>query len=115
MALDAGTLSTHGTALLQAGGGEFARESYLADHLPYFALADDDVLILTADHGNDPTTPSTDHSREYVPILISGKSIKKGVNLGVRETFADLAATLADLLGVKPPPYGTSFKPLIMA
>lgn len=46
LALDAGTLSTHGTALLQAGGGEFARESYLADHLPYFALADDDVMVL---------------------------------------------------------------------
>ena len=46
LALDAGTLSTHGTALLHAGGGEFARESYLAEHLPYFALADDDVMVL---------------------------------------------------------------------
>ena len=46
MARDAGTLSTHGTALLQAGGGDFARESYLAEHLPYFALADDDAMVL---------------------------------------------------------------------
>lgn len=78
------------------------------------ALAEDDVLVITADHGNDPTTAGTDHSREYVPILITGASIQAGVNLGVRETFADLGATIADTLGVKPPPEGTSFKSLIM-
>jgi len=78
------------------------------------ALADDDMLVLTADHGNDPTTPGTDHSREYVPILIAGTSIRAGVNIGVRETFADLAATIADALGVKSPPHGTSFKPMIV-
>jgi phosphopentomutase len=77
------------------------------------ALGDDDVLALTADHGNDPTTPSTDHSREYVPILISGMPIRQGVNIGIRETFADLAATIADIFGVKPPPHGTSFKSVI--
>jgi phosphopentomutase len=77
------------------------------------ALADDDALVLTADHGNDPTTPSTDHSREYVPMLIAGAPIRPGVNLGVRETFADLGATVADVLGVRQPPCGTSFKPLI--
>ncbi|MFC1976200.1 phosphopentomutase [Chloroflexota bacterium] len=79
------------------------------------ALAEDDILVLTADHGNDPTTPSTDHSREYVPILITGASVREGVNIGVREIFADLGATIADILGVKPPPVGTSFKPLLMA
>jgi phosphopentomutase len=55
-----------------------------------------DVFIITADHGNDPTTPSTDHSREYVPILIYGPDIKKGQNLGVRKTFADLGKTIAE-------------------
>ena len=83
------------------------------------ALADDDALVLTADHGNDPTTPSTDHSREYVPLLIAGNPrlpapIRRGTNLGVRETFADLGATIADVLGVKPPPYGTSFKSMLV-
>ena len=78
------------------------------------ALAEDDMLVLTADHGNDPTTPSTDHSREYVPILITGAPIQPGVNLGVRETFADLGATIADVLGVKPPPCGTSFKEMML-
>ncbi len=78
------------------------------------ALAEDDVLVLTADHGNDPTTPSTDHSREYVPLLIAGAPIKSGVNLGVRESFADLAATMADILAVKAPPQGASFKAMIV-
>jgi phosphopentomutase len=78
------------------------------------ALADDDVLVLTADHGNDPTTPGTDHTREYVPILITGIPIQAGVNIGVRQTFADLAATIADTLGVKPPPYGVSFRSMII-
>jgi len=78
------------------------------------ALADDDVLILTADHGNDPTYPGTDHTREYVPIVISGQSIQAGVNIGVRNTFADLAATIADVLQVKPPPRGASFKSTMM-
>ncbi len=78
------------------------------------ALADDDVLVLTADHGNDPTTPSTDHSREYVPLMVTGQPIFEGVNLGVRETFADLAATMADVLGVKRPFFGHSFKHQMM-
>ncbi len=77
------------------------------------AMAEDDVLVLTADHGNDPTTPSTDHSREYVPILITGERVRAGVNIGVRKTFGDLAATIADTLGVRKPPNGTSFKELI--
>ncbi len=77
------------------------------------ALADDDLLVITADHGNDPTTPSTDHSREYVPILVTGPRLARGVNLGTRDTFADLAATLAELLGVQRPAYGTSFAALL--
>jgi phosphopentomutase len=72
-------------------------------------LAGDDVLVITADHGCDPTTPSTDHSREYVPILVYGGGLKSGVDLGTRETFADLGQTLAELFGVGPLPRGTSF------
>ncbi|MFB0546686.1 MAG: phosphopentomutase [Anaerolineae bacterium] len=78
------------------------------------ALRDDDLLIITADHGCDPVTPSTDHSREYVPLLIYGAGVKPGVNLGTRETFADVAATVAELLGIDPPPSGTSFTAQIM-
>ncbi|GAB4454334.1 MAG: phosphopentomutase [Anaerolineae bacterium] len=77
-------------------------------------LHNDDVLVITADHGNDPTTPGTDHSREYVPLLITGAAVKPGANVGVRPTFADLAATIADTLGVKPPPQGSSFKAMIL-
>lgn len=62
-------------------------------------LDDGDMLVITADHGCDPTTPSTDHSREHVPLLVYGKGLKKGVNLGTRETFADLGATLAEVFG----------------
>jgi len=77
------------------------------------AMTEDDVLVITADHGNDPTTPSTDHAREYVPILLSGIPIRP-VNVGVRETFSDLAATIADILDVKPPPSGSSFKSVVL-
>lgn len=62
------------------------------------AMKDDDILFITADHGCDPTTPSTDHSREYVPILAYGKNVKPNMNLGIRETFADLGQTIADYL-----------------
>lgn len=64
-------------------------------------MKDSDMLIITADHGNDPTTPSTDHSREYVPILIYGKSIKQNVNLGIRQTYADISATVLDILDME--------------
>jgi phosphopentomutase len=61
-------------------------------------LKDNDILFITADHGNDPTTPSTDHSREYVPVLVYGKNIRKGINLGIRNSFADLGQTIAEFL-----------------
>lgn len=77
------------------------------------ALKADDVLVLTADHGNDPVTPSTDHSREYVPIMISGAQINN-VNIGIRPTFADLGATIADMLAVVAPPCGSSFKGMLL-
>ena len=72
-------------------------------------LGEKDILILTADHGNDPTTPSTDHSREYVPVLTFGKLCKSGVNLGIRKTFADLQATLAEYFSVPKTQFGESF------
>lgn len=76
-------------------------------------LKPEDILIITADHGCDPTTPSTDHSREYVPLLVYGKRLKSGVNLGIRRTFADVAATIAELFAVENPGEGTSFLGLI--
>jgi len=73
------------------------------------ALRESDLLIITADHGNDPTTPSTDHSREHVPILVAGSRVRAGVSLGTRSTFADLGQTLAANFGVGPLAFGTSF------
>jgi phosphopentomutase len=63
-------------------------------------LGEDDMLLITADHGCDPSTPSTDHSREYTPMLICGKSVRGGVDLGTRPTFADISATILEYLGV---------------
>ncbi len=74
-------------------------------------LRDDDLLVLTADHGNDPTTPSTDHSREYVPVLVYGSRVKAGVDLGTRMSFSDLGQTLAEVFGLAPLANGTSFLP----
>jgi phosphopentomutase len=68
-----------------------------------------DVLVITADHGNDPTTPSTDHSREHVPVLLCGDTVRRDVDIGLRPTFADLGQTLAELFGVEPLEHGTSF------
>jgi len=73
------------------------------------ALGDDDIIIFTADHGCDPTTPSTDHSREYIPILAYGAKVNAGVDIGTRATFADIAATAADFFGLKDWQAGTSF------
>ena len=80
------------------------------DFLPVLIdkLHESDRLILTADHGNDPTTPSTDHSREYVPILYFGKS-KSSNNLGIRSTFSDVGKTVADYFGVANNLKGKSF------
>ena len=72
-------------------------------------LREDDLLVLTADHGNDPTTPSTDHSREYVPVLAYGPGVRPGVDLGTRATYADLGQTLAELFGIGPLGCGRSF------
>ena len=73
------------------------------------ALREADLLVATADHGNDPSTPSTDHSREYVPILVTGPRVRKGTDVGTRATFADLGQTIADNFGVGPLAHGTSF------
>jgi phosphopentomutase len=74
-----------------------------------------DILVVTADHGNDPTTPSTDHSREHVPVFLFGPGVRSGVDLGVRSSFADLGQTLADLFGVGPLAHGTSFLSDVLA
>lgn len=77
-------------------------------------LKNDDILIITADHGNDPTTPSTDHSREYIPILVYGKQIKENINLQIRKTYSDISATILDLLNLSKLENGTSFKEEIL-
>lgn len=73
------------------------------------ALRDGDLLLLVSDHGNDPTTPSTDHDREYALLLVWSPTGRAGVDLGTRSTFADVAATLAEFFSVEPPEAGTSF------
>jgi phosphopentomutase len=73
------------------------------------ALRQRDLLIVTADHGNDPTTPSTDHAREYVPVFLVGPLIEPGTDVGTRATFADLGQTVAEMFGVAPLAHGTSF------
>jgi len=72
-------------------------------------LRDGDLLVVTGDHGNDPSTPSTDHSREYVPLLMTGPRVRAGADIGTRPTFADLGQTLAASFGVAPLAHGTSF------
>lgn len=72
-------------------------------------MKEDDLLIITADHGNDPTYKGTDHTREYVPLLVYGKNLTGNGELALRETFADLGATVSDNFGVKMPAYGKSF------
>jgi phosphopentomutase len=94
-------------------------------------LRPSDLLVVTADHGNDPSTPSTDHSREFVPVLITGgpdgpaeagpygrhpggpadagPCLRRGIDIGTRQTFADLGQTLAENFGVGPLAHGTSF------
>ena len=73
------------------------------------SLQENDLLVITADHGNDPTTPSTDHSREYVPVLVGCGRLSAPGDLGTRGTFADLGQTIAEIFGVGPLSHGTSF------
>ena len=77
-------------------------------------MKDDDVLVMTADHGCDPTWTGTDHTREHIPVLVYGKNMK-AVNLGERETFADIGQTLADYFNLPAMDYGTSFLPALKA
>ncbi|MCM1157577.1 MAG: phosphopentomutase [Bacteroidales bacterium] len=73
-------------------------------------MNEEDLLIINADHGCDPTFRGTDHTREYIPVLAYHKQMKQGVNLGILDTFADIGATIADNFGVKKPRIGESFK-----
>ena len=87
-------------------------DGFLGDFIS--GIKDDDILIITADHGCDPSTPSTDHSREYVPVLVFGKCVKSGANLGTLDTFSDISATVLDIFGIGSALCGTSFKGRIM-
>jgi phosphopentomutase len=78
-------------------------------------LESGDLVMITADHGNDPTTPSTDHSREFVPLLVAGPEVAGGIDLGIRPTFADVGATVAAAFGAAPPAAGTSFLEQVLA
>lgn len=88
--------------------------TYFDQKLPQIMehLTEDDILMITADHGCDPITPSTDHSREYTPLLITGEKIAP-VNLGTRTTFSDIAATILDIFSVQQETSGTSLLPFI--
>ncbi|CAN0177131.1 unnamed protein product [Phaeothamnion confervicola] len=81
-------------------------DGYMAELIA--SMKPTDLLLISADHGNDPTTPSTDHAREYVPVLSYSSGVKGGTNYGDRATFADLGATVAAALGAKAPAVGTS-------
>jgi len=72
-------------------------------------MKDTDIAMIVADHGVDPTTKSTDHSREYIPLLVFGEQVKNNVNLGIRQSFADVAATIGEVFSVIPPAIGQSF------
>lgn len=85
--------------------------TYFDERLPEIlgAMKEEDILMITADHGCDPITPSTDHSREYTPLVMAGARVKAGANLGTRASFADIAATILDYLGVQGEIAGESF------
>jgi phosphopentomutase len=82
-------------------------DARLARLLP--RLRERDLLVITADHGNDPTTPSTDHAREHVPLFLAGACVRPGTDLGTRATFADLGQTIGEIFDVNPLVHGTSF------
>ncbi|MCR5684884.1 MAG: phosphopentomutase [Lachnospiraceae bacterium] len=90
--------------------------NYFDQNLPRMLelMRDDDILMITADHGCDPVTPSTDHSREYIPIVVYGRGLKKGVDLGTRTGFSDIGATVLDYFGIKGGIDGESFLGEIM-
>jgi phosphopentomutase len=94
-----------------AQGYRKALEEFDRDYVEFETrLRDDDLVLISADHGNDPTKhETTDHTREYVPILAAGKRVKAGVNLGTRESFADIGATVEEALGLWPQGPGRSF------
>ena len=85
--------------------------TYFDSRLPELLalLGPEDLLMITADHGCDPSTPSTDHSREYVPLVMAGAPLKAGANLGTRDTFADIAATILEYFELKNHGDGKSF------
>lgn len=84
--------------------------TYFDERLPELldSLSEEDILMITADHGCDPSTPSTDHSREYTPLVMYGKPVPAGVNYGTRESFSDIAATILNYFGIRPECAGES-------
>ena len=82
-------------------------DTWLGEFIP--RLRDDDALIITADHGCDPMTESTDHSREYTPLLVFGKTVTP-TNIGTRESFADIGKTISDIFALNSDIQGESFK-----
>ena len=94
--------------LLPLYGDENAKGTFME------RMRDDDILMITADHGCDPGFPGTDHTREHTPFLVYGKSIREDVNLGTRESFADIAATILDIFNVENNTDGTSMKEYIL-
>ena len=85
--------------------------TYFDENLPRIieGLKDEDILMITADHGCDPSTPSTDHSREHTPLVMTGKQVKAGVNLGTRASFSDISASILDYFGIHGKTEGESF------
>jgi len=85
--------------------------SYFDEQLPRFleSMQEEDILMITADHGCDPSTPSTDHSREYTPLIVYGNQIKGNTNLGTRKTFADIGSTILEYFNVPSRIQGDSF------
>ena len=95
----------------------YARAAAVFDrqlHIFMVKMRKEDILVITADHGCDPGFPGTDHTREYTPLLVFGGDIRPGVNLGTRKTFADIAATVLDIMDTDDRTDGASFKELIL-